>query len=82
VTIAAECRSRLKTALTLGIACKKRSADWNFDLSKATRYTAQRANNSPDVATQHRPLGIPKDDDGDLAQGQVLLKPYVLVGCL
>jgi hypothetical protein len=77
----AECRCRLKTALTLGIACKKRSAEWNFDLSVATRRTAQRGNNSIDVATQYRPLGISKDNNGYLAQGQVLLKPYVLVGC-
>jgi hypothetical protein len=41
----------------------------------------QRGNNSIDVATQHRPLGISKDNDGNLAQGQVLLKSYILVGC-
>jgi len=62
----------------LELPAKKHSADWNFDLSVFTRCTAQRGNNSIDVATQHRPLGISKDNDGDLAQGQILLKSYIL----
>jgi hypothetical protein len=65
----------------LGIACKNRSANRDFDLGVAARCSAQRGNNSIDVAAQDRPLGISKDNDTDLAHRQVLLKSYVLVGC-
>ena len=57
-------------------------SDGDFNLRIAARRNPVQGRNNPvNVAAQDGPLGVSKNDDGDFPARQVLLIPYVFVGC-